>query len=375
MSNPNRLHVVSFDIPYPADYGGAIDVFYKLKGLHNAGCRVILHCFEYGRERTEMLEKYCERVHYYRRSTGIMGISLKQPYIVSSRHSEHLLLQLESVNCPILFEGIHTTGLLTHSRLRNHKKYIRIHNIEHQYYKYLAGKEPNLLKRIYFNQEGKLLARYEKNLQQVSGFFALSQEDSNYFQAMYPTSKHLFIPPFHQYEQVSGRVGTGGYCLYHGNLSHPENREAALFLLRHVIPQVKTKFIIAGKNPGREIMETCARAPNCELIPNPDNARMARLVGDAHIHVLPTFQESGMKLKLLEALFGGRHVLVNNQMLFGTGIGEPYCHIATNAEEFIQSIGKLISIPFSEQDKQIRITGLQRFNNAANAQLLLKNLS
>ena len=32
-----HLHIVSFSIPYPANYGGVIDVFYKLVALHKAG--------------------------------------------------------------------------------------------------------------------------------------------------------------------------------------------------------------------------------------------------------------------------------------------------------------------------------------------------
>ena len=28
-----HLHIVSFNVPLPADYGGIIDVFYRLKSL------------------------------------------------------------------------------------------------------------------------------------------------------------------------------------------------------------------------------------------------------------------------------------------------------------------------------------------------------
>ena len=49
-----HLHIVSFDIPYPPNYGGVIDVYYKLKALHRKGVKIILHCFEYpGRARSE----------------------------------------------------------------------------------------------------------------------------------------------------------------------------------------------------------------------------------------------------------------------------------------------------------------------------------
>ena len=45
-----HLHIISFDVPWPADYGGVIDVFYKVKALHDIGVKVHLHCFTYGRQ-------------------------------------------------------------------------------------------------------------------------------------------------------------------------------------------------------------------------------------------------------------------------------------------------------------------------------------
>ena len=35
-----HLHIISFDVPYPANYGGVIDVFYKLKALHAEGIKI-----------------------------------------------------------------------------------------------------------------------------------------------------------------------------------------------------------------------------------------------------------------------------------------------------------------------------------------------
>ena len=46
-----KLHLISFDVPFPANYGGVIDVFYKINSLHKIGVKVILHCFQYGREK------------------------------------------------------------------------------------------------------------------------------------------------------------------------------------------------------------------------------------------------------------------------------------------------------------------------------------
>ena len=44
-----EIHLIAFNVPYPANYGGVIDVFYKLKALSQNGFKVILLAFKYGR--------------------------------------------------------------------------------------------------------------------------------------------------------------------------------------------------------------------------------------------------------------------------------------------------------------------------------------
>ena len=38
------INIVSFNIPWPANYGGVIDVYYKMQALHKCGVKIILHC-------------------------------------------------------------------------------------------------------------------------------------------------------------------------------------------------------------------------------------------------------------------------------------------------------------------------------------------
>ena len=59
-SSEKNLNLISFDVPYPPDYGGVIDVFYKIKALYALGIRVHLHCFEYGRKGADELKEICE---------------------------------------------------------------------------------------------------------------------------------------------------------------------------------------------------------------------------------------------------------------------------------------------------------------------------
>ena len=80
-----HLHIVSFNVPYPPDYGGVIDVFYKIKALKEAGVQIHLHCYEYGREAAPELDTLCKSVNYYHREKRLRDLSSLKPFIVKSR--------------------------------------------------------------------------------------------------------------------------------------------------------------------------------------------------------------------------------------------------------------------------------------------------
>src|SRR5690606_3785580 len=133
-----HLHIISFDVPYPANYGGVIDVFFKVKALVSLGVKVHLHCFEYGRKPSAELEELCEEVYYYHRKTTRGYLFRRRPFIVVTRSSEELMQRLLKDDHPILFEGLHTCFYLADERLVDRFKIVRTHNIEHDYYRNLA---------------------------------------------------------------------------------------------------------------------------------------------------------------------------------------------------------------------------------------------
>ena len=158
------LEIVSFDIPFPADYGGVVDVFYTLKALSEAGVGIRLHCFEYHRKPAPVLNELCEEVYYYpRRNRWASQLSFK-PYIVNSRQSRLLLDRLMATNHPILFEGLHTCGWLAHPGLRKRLKIYRESNIEHDYYRHLAAATRSLPKKLFYLVESHRLKRFQSVL-------------------------------------------------------------------------------------------------------------------------------------------------------------------------------------------------------------------
>ena len=130
----NIVHLVSFNVPYPPDYGGVMDVFYKITSLKKQGIGVILHCFTYGRSRSRTLENECLRVYYYHRNLNLFYLIRKRPFIVLSRENKKLLENLKADNHPVIFEGLHTTAYLGEPSLEGRMTMVRTHNIEHLYY-------------------------------------------------------------------------------------------------------------------------------------------------------------------------------------------------------------------------------------------------
>lgn len=343
------LHIVSFNIPFPANYGGVIDVFYKIKALQNQGIKIILHTFEYGRKPAAELEKYCSKVFYYHRSTNFTKQFSTLPFIVKTRNVNTLLRNLKTDNHPILFEGLHTCYFLNHSDLRKRKKYIRMHNVEWQYYAHLAKMESNFFKKTYFKLESKKLRSFEKKIKNVDGILAISKMDKQYFEEKFAGVSTHYIPAFHPNEKVKIKEGRGEYILFHGDLSVKDNEQAVIFLLEELMQSIDYQLIIAGLNPSGKLIKLISRTRNASLKANISNDEMESLIKNAHVNILLSFQSAGMKLKLLNALFKGRFCVVNDFMVKNTGL-EDLCFIGKTAEYFQQLLSEIFQKDFSQSE-------------------------
>jgi hypothetical protein len=365
-----NIHVVSFDVPYPPDYGGVIDVFYKIKALHALGIKIHLHCFEYGRREAEELSGICASIQYYSRRTSRSNLFNTYPYIVLSRDSEELKKNLQKDDYPILMEGLHSTRLLGDPDFSKRKMFVRAHNVEHDYYNNLAKVEGNIFKRYYYyNEAGKLL-KYEPVLKNASGILAISPNDTEYFSSKYEHVHH--ITAFHPHEKVTGVLGKGDYAFYHGNLAVGENNEAALYLVNKVFNDIDYQLVIAGSKPSDDLKKAARMHSNISLHDDMTHLQIQEYISEAQCNVLPTFQSTGIKLKLLSALFAGRFCIVNKPMVDNTGL-EPLCIMANTPEAMKEKIKSVFEKEFSERDRKKREDILlKNFSNEENGKRLVK---
>ena len=368
----NHLHIIAFDVPYPANYGGVIDVFYRVKALSEAGVKVHLHCFEYGRGEQEILNR-CHEVKYYKRDTSFGKQLSLTPFIVNSRKSEALVLDLLKDDYPILCEGLHTTAVLLDKRLRNRKVFVRAHNVEHDYYNGLAEAERCGWKRLFYHVEAWKLRRYEPVLKNATGIFAISQKDADYFKHYY--NNVTLVPGFSATDSVCSETGRGEYVLYHGNLSVRENEDAAKWLIENVFAELDLHCIVSGLNPSDKLKKLVDTYTNVTLVSNPDDAEMIDLLRQAQVNILVTNQPTGLKLKLLNALYNGRFCLVNSDMVKGTSL-DTLCVVADEPKQMIAEIKRLMEEDFTEDDIEKRDAQMrQLYDNEANALKIVEAIS
>ena len=367
----NHLHIVCLDVPYPVNYGGVFDLFHKIRSLHGAGVKIHLHCFEYGRGEQPVLNDYCVEVNYYERHEGHKGFSHRLPYIVCSRSNGQLLEKLLEDDHPILLEGIHCTYLLNDPRFTDRRIVLRLHNVEYQYYRQLYLAEKSLLKKVYYHHESNLLRQYEHRIANKVRILAVSSKDSELYRQEFGAENIDTLPVFLPFEEVRSKEGTGCFCLYHGNLSVAENEQVVIWLLKKVFSTLEMPFIISGKNPSARLTRQIQQHPHACLIPDPSEEELQDLISKAQINILPSFNCTGVKLKLLNALYNGRHCIVNKDAVDETGL-QPICHLADSADAIRSLVTRLSTQPFTQDEIHSRKAILGNlYNQENNLQKLL----
>jgi hypothetical protein len=368
----NKLHILCFTVPYPVNYGGVFDLFYMLPALKKAGISIHLHCFDYGRGQQDALLSYCESVDYYPRNRGHKGISSQWPYIVASRNNAALLDRLLEDEAPILMHGIHCTYLLNDNRFRNRNCWVRLHNTEYIYYHHLALHTRSWMKKVYYEVESRLLKRYEKAIANRAKFLAVSEKEVATYQQQFSCKHIQHLPVFLPDWKVKGAEGMGNYCFYHGDLQVPSNEKSAIYLLTQVFNKITIPLVIAGRNPSHKLIELAHRAAHTCLVANPSDIEMEDMIARAHIHILPSFNPTGIQLKWLHALYHGRHIVVNAPAINNSPLAAA-CYAAENTEALASLITQLYHQPFTIEERAGRERLLQEiFQSEQQASQLVK---
>lgn len=318
------LSVVCFDWPWPADYGGVIDVAGKVEALLSDGVDVDLHVVSYPRAvEAEPPARPPGRLRVFRYARrGRRALLSRRPFIVASRAVAPLLPNLASGPPVILFEGTHCAGYLGHPRLDHQAQWLRLHNREADYYGGLYAGATSWRQRWYFGREARLLRGYERRAIRMADLtLPITRRDAGYV-AEEAGERVLVQTPY----TLADRDATArsepeadaqpAYALFHAGFHVADNVRVALGLAER-FASLGLPLVLAGRTPPPVLAEAVADLAGVTLVADPDRREMQRLLAGAQVVVLRSAERAGFKLKLLESLRTARLVLADEAVCYG----------------------------------------------------------
>ncbi len=224
------------------------------------------------------------------------------------------------------------------------------HNIESHMLLRRASKEKNILKKIYFLQEGKRLENYEKILcPQFTFNFTCSDLDTARLQSNSPASETYTIPNGVDtiYFDPEPAVEKSNSLLFIGTLSWYPNVEAVEFIAKEIWPLLKEEFPdiecdLIGANPPESIKGVAAHDNNFHVHGFVDD--IIPYFKQAKCYVCPIKDGGGTKLKILDALSIGMAIVADPIACEGINVEDKdNILFAESAEEYVESIKKVLT--------------------------------
>ena len=145
-------------------------------------------------------------------------------------------------------------------------------------------------------------------------------------------------------EPLSATGSDGPSVLFVGGYWHPPNADAALHLVRSIMPAVRSRLpglrlVLVGARPGSDLVE----AASAEDIVTGTVPSVTPFLDQASVLALPIRLGGGMRVKLLEALAAGKAVVASPLAASGLEVtdGEQLV-LAQTDEDFAGSIVALV---------------------------------
>lgn len=327
------------ELPYPANTGGRILVYNRIKQLSALGN--IVYLISIVDDDTEVdykeLNKICKEVtivsrsHYKARN---LLKSFKEPYCAASRTYKSITSKIEQYivagNCDIVFCELPQMALNIIGKLDNKDvKYIlSLQNIESESMMSLAAGINNKLKRKIYKFESKRLRLLENRIAAINCFDAIcfvSDKDMETFKERYPKYRgQTFLSPIgsdrHMHKKCGNiKITNKKNIVFVGKMNYPPNVEGVIWLAKKVMPLVIDQcpdavLYIVGKDPTEEVKALS----NEHIVVTGTVESVKEYYTNAVVATLPIFSGGGVKTKLIEAVSYGVPIVSTSFGVLGT---------------------------------------------------------
>lgn len=228
---------------------------------------------------------------------------------------------------------------------------IMAHNIEATVWRRRAQYAPNLPERLFMGMQAWKMARFEKNcFSQCGRVVAVSLEEQQTAQRWGAHTTWLVSNGVDtEYLQPEHSAPERDSLLFLGSLDWQPNRDALLYLLREILPEIQlanpqASLTVVGRQPATKLREQVEALRGVEWVGEVTDIRpyFAR----AAIVLVPLRIGGGSRIKILEALSMGRAVVATRIGAEGLDvISGVHCLIADTPSEFSRCVAQLLNAP------------------------------
>ena len=366
--------VLSPEIPVPANTGGRICVYERLRYLSESNNVYFFSVTDtiVGDSVKMALGAMCKEVHFYNRSSFIHRISSmlnlwKGPYACVSRTFYKMKKDIERcchVNSIdyIIVEFPQMLGNISANLFTANNVILELHNIEYVTLKNLAESVSGYFKKTIYRIESNRLKKWEDSFytQPISLFTFVSSEDKSFFESVYPHKNTYHSPIGANYSPIQSDISKGYNIMFFGKMAYPANAEAAKWFAEEVFPRVQENiadacFYIVGKDPQDYLYELPQNNDHVILTGTVENVKP--YYEKTSVVVVPLFHGGGVKVKVLEAMGVGKLVVSTTKGIEGTAFESGVNLLcADNAKDMAQILIDILKHP--QRYEKIRLQAL-----------------
>jgi polysaccharide biosynthesis protein PslH len=232
---------------------------------------------------------------------------------------------------------------------------LNCHNVEHVILHRYAAMERNPIKKCYASLESSLMGSAEANgCSRISHAMVCSRIDREALQKLCLNLAITVAPNVVDTDSITPTIsenpsGTAPVLLFQGIIDWYPNRDAVDYFARNIFPLIQAecpqaRFVVAGRNPPKDFVDSFKYEPNIELTGTVPDIRP--YLASASVVVIPLRLGGGTRIKILEACAAGKPVVSTTIGAEGLDLEpEKEILIADQPNEFARSVISLLRDP------------------------------
>ncbi len=226
----------------------------------------------------------------------------------------------------------------------------RAHNVEHIIWGTYKKREKSRFRKFYLNELQKRVRNYEQNFINSYDLLAtVTETDLEVLNSM-GNEKPSIVTPFgmsvNEFPETRQNHNDNIFLQYIGALDWLPNIESLNWLVEKVWTVVKDKypglkFFVAGRNAGDSLVRKLTEK-GIDFIGEVENSK--DFLCQNSIFIVPLFSGSGIRVKIIEAMFMGKPIIATSFSISGIPAehGE-HILLADNEHAFIRCIDQLLT--------------------------------